>query len=529
MTAGKGLPGKGLPMQTANAPASNEGEAGADIELHGIEKRFGSLVANRDVRLAIRSGTIHGIVGENGAGKSTLMKILAGWDAPDAGEIRLFGKPVRFRNSAEAARHGITMVFQHFMMADRLSVIDNMLLFHKGPFYLSKARYELSRRLETLMDEYGLAIPLDVAFEQLPLGMRQRAEILKALLGDARIIILDEPTAVLTPQEVTELFRVLRELKAEGRTILFVTHKLHEVMELCDRVTVMRLAQVVGTHDIGDVTPQLLAHMMIGRSDLATDPERPPVGASVRLEVRHLRLVRGGRLTLDIESLEVAQREIVGIAGVSGNGQSELLDVLSGQIAPTEGTMRLGSSRFDAGHWPNAHEARRIGIGHIPEDRQGTGLLLDLAIRANLVLGHEHRPENSRRGILDLKGQFRTAQGLVTEFDIRARSVEDTAGSLSGGNQQKIVVARELHIDPDLLLVGQPTRGVDIGSIQNIHGRLIAYRNSGGSILLVSSELEELFALCDRLLVAFDGRLHGAFPRSDFDDPRIGQYMAGVF
>jgi simple sugar transport system ATP-binding protein len=481
------------------------------------------------VSLAVGAGTIHGIVGENGAGKSTLMGILYGYHRPDRGEILVRGQPTALRSPQEALAAGIGMVHQHFMLVEPFTVLENVVLGAEGAFRLGaglrRARAELAR----LGREYHLEVEPDARVQDLGVGQRQRVEILKALYRGADLLILDEPTAVLTPREADHLFRILRALRGEGKTVVLVTHKLREIREVTDVVTVMRQGRVVATGPTAETTPEQLAELMVGRRvNLRVDKTLSRPGETV-LAVSDLVVADAlGVERVKGVSFIVRRGEIVGVAGVAGNGQSELLEALAGMRAVRSGTMRWGvRDPGDAGV-PSPRALRRLGGAHVPEDRQRMGLVLPFAARESAILGYHD--EATYNGALRLRRSAVASsfQRQATEYDVRPRDGGLPTGAFSGGNQQKIVLARELDRHPDLLLVGQPTRGVDIGAIEFIHRRLVALRDAGKGVLLVSVELDEILALADRILVMHDGRLVGDVSRTAATEQAIGLLMAGV-
>ena len=499
------------------------------IELRGIHKWFGAVHANQDVSLAIRPGTIHGIVGENGAGKSTLMGILYGYHRPDRGEILVRGRAAAIRSPQDALAAGIGMVHQHFMLVEPFTVLENVVLGVEGGFLLETGLARGRTELERLGREYHLEVDLDARVEDLDVGRRQRVEILKALYRGADLLILDEPTAVLTPQEADHLFRILRALRGEGKTVVLITHKLREIREVTDTVTVMRQGRIVATLPTAGTTAEQLAELMVGRRvSLRVDkgPARP--GETV-LEVAGL-VVQDGQGVARVKgvSFTVRRGEIVGIAGVAGNGQSELLEALAGIRPVKAGQIRWrGIDVSDAGA-RSPRRMRRLGLRHVPEDRQRTGLVIPFSARESAILGcHDEPGYNSgprlRRGAV--AASFRRQ---ASEYDVRPPEGALPTSAFSGGNQQKIVLARELDRDPDLLLVGQPTRGVDIGAIEFIHRRLVALRDAGKAILLVSVELDEILALADRILVMHDGRVVGEVTQAEATERTIGLMMAGL-
>ena len=501
------------------------------VALRGIDKRFGAVHANQAVDLTVPRGTIHGIVGENGAGKSTLMSILYGFYQADAGSIAIDGQTVTIAGSSDAIARGVGMVHQHFMLVDNLSALDNIMLGAEPHWQLATARSQVRRRLEPLMAESGLKVNLDAPVEDLPVGERQRLEILKTLYRGAHILILDEPTAVLTPAETEALFHTLRGLRERGTTILLITHKLKEIMALCDNVTVMRGGAVVLDTPIAATSLDGLAEAMVGRRvHLGREQGRAPrPPGPVLVDARALTLRDSlGVPRLDGVSLQLRAGEIVGIAGVSGNGQSELLDVLSGLHAPDSGTLAVGTATFDASHWLDPHRARELRVAHVPEDRHLRGLVLPFPAWESAVLGYQQRPRYSLRGWMRQRAMQGDCSQMMDRYDVRPRNPQLRSSKFSGGNQQKLVLAREAMPEPQVLLVGQPTRGVDIGAIEFIHGRLRAMRDAGGAVLLVSSELDEILALSDRVIVMNAGRVAGELPIDQCTETAVGRLMAGA-
>ncbi len=496
------------------------------LELAGITKRFGALVANDHIDLTVEPGEIHCLLGENGAGKSTLMNVLFGLLHADEGEIRIDDEPVRFADPGDAVRRGIGMVHQHFMLVPVFSVAENVVLGFeptRGGGFLDhrKARKDIRR----LSQEFGLEVNPDALVEHLPVGAQQRVEILKALIRDAKVLILDEPTAVLTPQEIEALFRIMRSLALAGRSILFITHKLKEVLAVADRITVMRLGKVVGAADPTAVDEAELAAMMVGRSVELVVRKEPPKPGPVVLELRGVRIVDArGVAVVDGVDLEVRAGEIVALAGVQGNGQTELSEAVCALRNPEAGTIRLDSTDLTKAT-PKA--ALRAGVANVPEDRQVDGLVLGMSIADNLVLDLFDREPFARHGARDLARVAADGEIKLAEFDIRAPSARETVGNLSGGNQQKVVVARELSRPVKLLVASQPTRGLDVGSIEYVHRRIIEERDRGAGVLLVSSELDEVLALGDRIAVMYRGRIVGIVGPSAGRD-RIGLMMAGI-
>jgi len=501
----------------------------AAIELTGIRKSFGSVHAVRGVSLRIEKGVIAGIVGENGAGKSTLMSILYGLYRADEGEIRVDGRPVRMDSPHDAIAHGIGMVHQHFMLVDTFTVLENLVLGAEGgPLLaggLSRARAELAR----LAREYGLAVDPDARLGDLSVGEQQRVEILKVLYRGARILILDEPSAVLTPQETDRLFRILRVLRERGVTVVLITHKLHEIMAATEHVYVMRQGLVVADRRTADTSPEELAELMVGRKVRLQLDKAPSHAGEVLLRADHLSLVdrRGVRL-LDDVSLQVRAGEIVGIAGVSGNGQTELLQVLAGIRAPTAGRLVVRGREVDAENLSDPAEMRALGVAHVPEDRQRYGMVAAFEAAETSILGYQSEPPFCRHYLLDGPAVDRHCATLMELFDVRPREPGLRSSSFSGGNQQKLVLAREMARHPRVLLAGQPTRGVDIGAIEFIHRELVRARDAGCAVLVVSVELDEILTLADRILVMFAGRIVGEVPAGTADERTLGLLMAGA-
>ena len=500
------------------------------VRLQGICKRFGAVQANDEVSLTVAAGSVHAIVGENGAGKSTLMSVLYGFHTADRGTIEVDGRPVQIRNPHEAIALGIGMVHQHFMLVEPFSALDNVLLGAEPHVLLHRAEAELRKKLYALMLHTGLKVDLDAAVADLPVGDRQRLEILKALVRGARILILDEPTAVLTPQETETLLGVLERLAAQGTTSLLITRKLKEVRRLAQRVTVMRGGRVVHETDTADTSIEALAAAMVGRKvAIGRDGAAARRGGEVRLRAAGLACQDAlGVPRLQGVSLELHAGQIVGIAGVSGNGQSELLELLSGLRTPEAGTLELAGRRFGAAQWLDPHSARALGLAHVPEDRHARALVMDFAAWESAALGYEDRADvSSAAGWLQRSALRRATAALMERFDVRPRDAELRCSQFSGGNQQKLVLARELSRGPQVLLVGQPTRGVDIGAIEFIYGQLRKLRDAGCALLVVSSELDEILALADRVLVMHAGRIVGELPVEQCDEQRLGLMMAG--
>ncbi|HRH88121.1 MAG TPA: ABC transporter ATP-binding protein [Rubrivivax sp.] len=504
------------------------GSSGTAVALRGICKRFGAVQANQDVTLEVAAGSVHGIVGENGAGKSTLMSVLYGLQTADRGTIEVFGQAARIRGPHDAIALGIGMVHQHFMLVDSLTGLENLMLGAEPHALLRHAEAAMRPRLYNLMASTGLKVSLDVPVAGLPIGERQRLEILKALVRGAKILILDEPTAVLTPQEADALFGVLQRLAGQGTTVLLITHKLKEVMRLCRHVTVMRGGRVVHETAVADTSVAALALAMIGRKPRLDRPRAARAPGEVRLEAKGLQWHDAlGVPRVQGVSLQLRAGEIVGLAGVSGNGQSELLELLSGLRAPAAGTLRIGDATFHAGHWIDPRRARALGLAHVPEDRQARALVMGFAAWESLLLGYEDDAQYSAQGWMHRAAARQAAAQRMQRFDVRPPDVDLACARFSGGNQQKLVLAREIGRSPDVLLVGQPTRGVDIGAIEFIHDRLRALRDAGCALLLVSSELDEILALADRVLVMHGGRVVGERAAAACSEAELGLMMAG--
>jgi len=479
------------------------------LELRGITKRYPGIVANDHVDFDLREGEVHALLGENGAGKSTLMNVLYGLTKADEGETIVRGRPVSFSSARDAIAAGIGMVHQHFMLIPVMTVAENIVLGvepSRNGVLLDEADAE--RRVAELSRQFGLAVEPGALVSTISVGQQQRVEILKALYRGAEILVLDEPTAVLTPQEAAELFEIVRSLKADGKSVVFISHKLNEVLEVADRITVLRRGRRIDTVPREGATEEGLARMMVGREVLLRVDKAPPAPAEVALEVEdlHVRDDRGLEKVRGV-SFSVRRGEIVGIAGVDGNGQTELVEAITGLRAPESGRIAVAGATLHG-----RVTARRMldaGVGHIPEDRQRRGLVLEFTIAENLALHDYHRPPDSRRGWLFPARLLERAARLIAEFDIRGGGPLTPARALSGGNQQKVVVAREVARNPAVLVAAQPTRGLDVGAIEYVHRRLLAERDTGHAILLVSLELDEVLSLADRILVLYEGRIVG--------------------
>jgi ABC-type uncharacterized transport system ATPase subunit len=494
------------------------------LELKGITKRFPGVVANDHVDFELAKGEVHALLGENGAGKSTLMNILYGLYHPDEGEIRLRGKTVRIHSPREAIDLGIGMVHQHFMLIPVMTVAENIVLHaepHNGPFLDVD---QANERVQEISKQFGLAVRPDARVESISVGMQQRVEILKALYRGAEILILDEPTAVLTPPEAQELFEILESLKAEGKSIIFISHKLNEVLEVAERITVLRRGKTIETVPREGATEEGLAKLMVGREVLLRVDKKPAEPQAPLLRVEDLRVLdERGLETCRGLSFEVHGGEIVGIAGVDGNGQSELIDAITGLRRPESGRILVADKDLT---WGSSRECLDSGVGHIPEDRQARGLVLDFTLAENLAL-HDYRLEpDSRYGWLFPRRLVARAGKLLKEFDVRGGGPQTLASALSGGNQQKVVVAREVARNPQVLIAAQPTRGLDVGAIEFVHRRLVEERDEGRAILLISFELDEILSLSDRILVIYEGRIVSEFP-PDASEEEIGIAMVG--
>ena len=463
------------------------------IELKNVSKTFGTVQANKDISLEVRKGSIHGIVGENGAGKSTLMNILYGLHVADSGEIRINGERAQIRSSADSIRMGIGMVHQHFMLVPNFTVLENVMLGSEGGSFLPDSEQATLETLKQLSDNYGMDVDPYAVIEDLPVGIRQRVEIIKAIKGGADILILDEPTGVLTPQEAESLFSILRVLKERGVTILLITHKLAEIMSITDAVSIIRDGTVVGNRDTKDTNTGELAELMVGREVLLQVDRGVAKPGEVRLTVDgvgcHSEI---GTKKLSGISFELRAGEILGVAGVAGNGQTELLEVLSGMLVPDEGSFEILGEKISAKKSKDPEAMRAIGVGHIPEDRHHHGLVLDFQAQENMIFGFHNSDLGGKGYLLDNKVIRTHCETLMSEFDVRPPNPDLLASNFSGGNQQKIVIAREMNQQPQVLIVGQPTRGVDIGAIEFIHKQLINLRDAGCAILLVSVELDEI-------------------------------------
>jgi general nucleoside transport system ATP-binding protein len=495
------------------------------VEMRGVTKRFGDVIANRDINLRVADKSIHAIIGENGAGKSTAMNILYGFYNPDEGEILIDGQIRSIKTPSDAISLGLGMVHQHFMLVEPLTVTDNIILGAEPTSGISIDYKKARARVREISEQYGLKINPDATIGSLSVGQQQRVEILKTLYRGARILILDEPTAVLTPQEVAEMFAILRGLREQGKTIIIITHKLGEVLSLSDNITVMRDGEVVGNLSTSEATAEGLAKMMVGREVLLRVNKSEAKPRAATLTVENLSLDDGqGSPTLDRVSFEVRGGEILGIAGVEGNGQTELIEILAGLRNATAGATLLEGKPIDN---LDPRERKRRGIAHIPEDRHRRGLLLAFDLAENSILGVHRNPPISGPALLNEGVIKQRAARLVSEYDVRPPNIALPARALSGGNQQKLIVAREFDLNPKLILVSQPTRGVDIGATEFIHRTLIELRDQGAAILLVSAELDEVLSLSDRVVVIYEGRLVGEVDPRAVSEEEIGLMMTG--
>lgn len=499
--------------------------AGPILKIDNIVKSFGQVVANKGVSFDVRPGEVHCLLGENGAGKTVLMSILYGMYQPDSGSITYKGEPLAIHSPREAIRHRIGMVHQHFMLVPTLTVAENIVLGQHKPWSVLNDMGQVAQRIRELGKELGFDVDPDALVEALSVGEQQRVEILKTMYHGADLLILDEPTAVLTPQETVQLLHLLRNLADRGLTVIFITHKLEEVMQVSDRVTVLRDGRVIATVNTSETDPRALARMMVGRDVLMTLPRMTYNPGEPVLEVEGVSVMneRGQEVVHDL-SFAVHEREIVGVAGVSGNGQTELALALAGLLPTCCGHIRLGGEEVEK---LSPHKLGHLGMAHLPEDRIKMGILLPFSVAENIIL-HEynHRPY-SRGGFLAFGTISKHARALVEKFDVRTAGVDTEIQNLSGGNQQKVVVARELQRDPRFMLVCQPTRGIDIGATEFVLQQILAQRERGSAILLISTELEELFAVSDRILVMYEGRIVGEAPADRGHMEDVGLMMAG--
>ena len=496
------------------------------IEMQNIVKKFGDFVANDGINLTVRKGEIHAILGENGAGKSTLMNQLYGMYTPTSGQILVHGKPVVLDNPKKAIEAGIGMVHQHFMLVQPFTVTENIVLGMEPVKGVSLDMAAARANVKAISEKYGLAIDPDARIEDISVGMQQRVEILKALYRSAEILILDEPTACLTPQEIGELIDIMHSLTADGKSIIIITHKLKEIKAAADRCTIIRLGKYIDTVDVASVTEHDLASLMVGRSvEFVVDkPEQEPGDLVLDVQDLHGNDYRGVEILKGL-SLQVHKGEILGLAGIDGNGQTEMVEILTGLRKATSGKALVNGTDV-------VNQPPRFGFEHgvssIPADRQKHGLVLDFSVADNMILQNYQQEPFAQKGILNRKNIHKHAEEAMEKYDIRPRgAVEKPAGTLSGGNQQKVIIAREVNNDKDLLIAVNPTRGLDVGAIEYVHRYIVEQRNKGKAVLLVSFELDEIMSLSDRIDVIFDGRISGSMPGSEADEKTLGLLMAG--
>lgn len=495
------------------------------IEMLGIRKEFSGFVANDNITLQLKQGEIHALLGENGAGKSTLMNVLFGLYEPDGGEIRVRGEKKMINNPNVANDLGIGMVHQHFMLVDKFTVAENIML-GKEPTKLGIIeRKKAIKEISEISERYGLRVDPNAVVRDISIGMQQRVEILKTLYRGADILIFDEPTAVLTPQEIKELIQIMRTLIKEGKSIILITHKLKEIMDVCDRVTVIRRGKGMGTVDVSETSPQDLANRMVGREVVFKTEKKPATPGEDVLEIKDL-VVKESRGMESVRGLNLSVRagEIVGIAGVDGNGQSELLAAISGLTKVASGSIKLNNRSIEN---KKPRKITEAGLGHIPEDRHKHGLVLEMSIGENIALQTYYKKPISNHGFINHRSMYDFARKLIEEYDVRTSSEYVPAKSLSGGNQQKAIIAREVSRDPDFLIAAQPTRGLDVGAIEFIHRRLIEQRDKGKAVLLMSFELEEIMNVSDRIAVIYEGKIVAIVKPEETTEQELGLLMAG--
>ncbi len=498
------------------------------VEMLGITKRFPGIIANDNITLQLKKGEIHALLGENGAGKSTLMSVLFGLYQPEEGEIHKDGKKVEIRNPNDANALGIGMVHQHFKLVEVFTVLDNIIMGVEPCKYGFLQKTEARQRVIELSEKYGLHVDPDAKIEDITVGMQQRTEILKMLYRDNEILIFDEPTAVLTPQEIDELMQILRNLAAEGKSILFITHKLNEIMAVADRCSVLRKGKYIGTVNIADTTQEELSRMMVGRDVNFHVEKRPSVPGEVILDVQGMTVASRVHKNNAVKnvSLQVRAGEIVCIAGIDGNGQTEFVHGLTGLEKLVSGKMTLCGQEITKA---SIRKRSLLGMSHIPEDRHKHGLVLDYSLEDNIVLQRYFEPEFTKAGFLRRKNIRKYANRLIEQYDVRSGQGPITiARSMSGGNQQKAIVAREIDKDPKLLVAVQPTRGLDVGAIEYIHKQIVAERDAGKAVLLVSLELDEVMDVSDRILVMYEGEIVGELDPKKTTPAELGLYMAGA-
>ena len=522
-------PVSGMDARTGSAGVTPSAGPPPAIELKDINKSFGPVRANKNVDLFVRAGTIHGVVGENGAGKSTLMSILYGFYEADRGEIFVAGEKVRIDSSQAAIKAGIGMVHQHFMLVNTFTVLENVMLGAESGALIRESAAAATSKLKQLADNNGLHVEINGITGELPVGDQQRVEILKALYRGARVLILDEPTGVLTPQETDQLFEILKALKDEGVTVVLITHKLREIMEVTDYVSVMRHGEMVAHRTTSQTSKEELAELMVGRKVIDNVSKKAENFGEASLVVERLSIISGqGVALVDDVSFQVRAGEIVGIAGVSGNGQSQLLEALSGIRPIDKGRIVLNGREITPEHPGDPSEVRELKVAHVPEDRHRMGLVTSFQAKESVVLGYHRLPRYNPGILLDQQVIGDECVRLMDDFDVRPRQPEIKSANMSGGNQQKLILAREIDKAPEVLLVGQPTRGVDIGAIEFIHDQLLALRDGGCAILMVSVEIEEIMKLSDRILVMYDGRIVSNIDRQDADVNTLGLMMANA-
>jgi general nucleoside transport system ATP-binding protein len=495
------------------------------IEMLNIRKEFSGFVANDNITLQVKKGEIHALLGENGAGKSTLMNVLFGLYQPEQGEIRVKGKPVKITNPNIANDLGIGMVHQHFMLVDVFTVTENIIL---GKETTKGGRIDLKRaekEVRDISERYGLSVDPKAKIADISVGMQQRVEILKTLYRGAEILIFDEPTAVLTPQEIKELIQIMRTLIKEGKSIILITHKLKEILEVCDRCTVIRKGKGIGTVNVSETNQNELASLMVGREVVFKTEKKPAEPKQEVLNIKDL-VVKDSRGVTAVNGLDLQVRagEIVGIAGIDGNGQSELIEAITGLRKSESGSVMVNGKEL---HNLAPRKIAESGVGHIPQDRHKHGLVLNYPIGENMVLQTYYKPPFSKRGILNFTEIYNKARKLITEFDVRTPSEYTLARALSGGNQQKAIIGREVDRDPDLLIAAQPTRGLDVGAIEFIHKRLIEQRDHGKAVLLVSFELDEIMNVSDRIAVIYGGKIVAVVDPKETTEQELGLLMAG--
>jgi general nucleoside transport system ATP-binding protein len=495
------------------------------IEMLNIRKEFPGIIANNNITLQVKKGEIHALLGENGAGKSTLMNVLFGLYQPEKGEIRVKGQKVGITNPTIANDLGIGMVHQHFMLVDTFTVTENIILGNEPKKGISINLKDAEEKVKEISKKYGLSVDPSAKISDISVGMQQRVEILKTLYRGAEILIFDEPTAVLTPQEIKELIRIFKTLINEGKSIILITHKLKEIMEVCDRVTVIRKGEGIGTVNVADTNPNELASLMVGREVAFTTEKKPAAPTKDVLTIENL-VVKDNRQVPMVNSLSLSVRagEIVGIAGVDGNGQSELIEAIAGLRKVEGGTIKLNNKAITNMHPRKITES---GVGHIPEDRHKHGLVLDFPIGENMVLQTYYQQPYSKSGVLNFKAIYEKAKQLIKEFDVRTPSSTTLARALSGGNQQKAIIGREVDRNPDLLIAAQPTRGLDVGAIEFIHNRLIEQRDNGRAVLLLSFELDEIINVSDRIAVIYEGEIVAIVDPKETTEQELGLLMAG--